>query len=95
MNYKFKIVVDEMCEIGTTARKVTIDTVVTLKEKDGLDRQIYTIETESSDGLGHVGEFDYAGCFLDVTEQRLRSHVEHYIENNLVERSFDNFLYNH
>ena len=64
MNYKFKIVVDEICEVGTTARKVTYDTVVTLKEQDGLDRQIYIIETESS-------------------------------ENNLIERSFDDFFYNH
>ena len=95
MNYKFQIVVDEICEVGSTARKVTFDAIVTLKKQDGLDRQIYTIETESSDGLGHVGEFYYNGCFLDVTEQRLRSHVEHYIENNLIERSFDDFFYNH
>ena len=94
MNYKFKIVVDEICEVGTTARKVTFDTVVTLKEKDGLDRQIYTIETESSDGLGHVGEIVHRG-FSKPNSVSIENLAQLYIENNLVENSFDNFLYNH
>jgi hypothetical protein len=94
MNYKIKIVVDEMCEVGTTARKVTYDTVVTLKKQDGLDRQIYTIETESSDGLGHVGEIVYRG-FSKPNSVSIENLAQLYIENNLVENSFDNFLYNH
>jgi len=94
MNYKYKIVVDEICEVGTTARKVTFDTVVTLKEQDGLDRQIYIIETESSDGLGHVGEIVYTG-FSKPDSVSIENLAQLYIENNLVENSFDDFFYNH
>jgi hypothetical protein len=92
MNYKYKIVVDEICEVGTTARKVTFDAIVTLKRKDGLDRQIYTIETESSDGLGHVGEIVYTG-FEKPDSVSIENLAQSYIENNLVENSFDDFFY--
>ena len=101
MTYKFKIVVDEMCEVGSTARKVTFNVVVTLDTWETLDRQVWTIDTLSSDGIGHTGSFDYNPRQTDSpktdrgypSEQRIKNHAQLYIENNLIERSFDDFLY--
>jgi len=94
MDFKLQVEADEMCEVGTTARRIKFDVYTWLHDKENADRWEFGYRIDSSEGLRDEGVMSHNYREDGIpTKESMTNWFEFYVEQNLIEMSPERFLF--